>query len=338
MADRQTTIDEFIHTEMGNQHIPGLSIALVQNNQPLLQKGYGLTNVELNAPATAETIYEIASITKPFTATAILQLVEQGQLALDERIAAYLPDLPDAWAEITIRHILAHQSGIKSYTAVDEYWQSTRLDISREEILQLVADLPLDFPPGSRHAYDNTGYYLLGLLIEQVTGESYGDFLSRSIFQPLGMTTTRINNPYAIVPQRAAGYSYQEGNLRNKEYYSPAGTFSAGVLLSSVADLSKWIASFYSDTLLSATSRKLMWTPHPSEAKNEREFNFTMGLGWFLVDHNNKHFIGHNGSIVGFSSSFSHFPADKLSVILLCNMADVENPHILAHRVAEFYK
>ncbi len=327
-------VDKYMQQMLEQQHIPGMSLAVVRENQPVFARGYGLAQVELDVPATENTIYEIASITKPFTATAVMQLVEQDKLTLADRISTHLPDLPSAWSDVTVQHILMHQSGIHSYTNTPDYWKSTRLDISREEILSLVADLPLDFVPGERVAYDNTGYYLLGMLIEAISGQSYGDYLTEHIFTPLNMTATRINDPYTIVANRAGGYTYQDDRLQNKEYYSPSGTYSAGVLLSSVVDLAKWAASFYTNTLLSEASRTLMWTPHPSKAQNEREFHYTMGLGWFLVDLKGRLMIGHNGGIVGFTTSFSHFPDEKLSIILLCNRGQVENPHIIAHRAA----
>lgn len=330
MPKSPLAVDNFITEAMTRHQIPGLSLAVVQDGAVRLLSGYGLAHLEHQVPATAHTVYEIASLTKLFTATAVMRLVEAGRLALTDPLAAHLPDLPPAWSAITIRHILAHQSGLKSYTQVKEYWRSTRLDVSRPAILDLVRHRPLDFQPGQRHAYDNTGYYLLGLLIEQISGQSYGQFLAEQIFEPLGMTATRVNDPYAIVPHRAAGYTGRDGHLRNAEYYSPAGTFSAGVLLSSAADLATWAATLHTDALLSPASRELMWRPHPSAAANEREFHFSLGLGWFLVDWQGRTFAGHNGDIVGFAASLVHFPAERLTGILLCNRDELETPHLLA--------
>ncbi|MCZ7547194.1 MAG: beta-lactamase family protein [Anaerolineae bacterium] len=229
-----------IQEAMDRHRIPGLSIAVVQDGAPRLVAGFGMANVELSAPATPDTVYEIASVTKLFTATAVMRLVEEGLVALDEPIATYLPDLPSAWRPVTVRHCLAHQSGIRNYTSVPAYWDTTRLDLPRADILRLVSDLPLDFAPGARWSYDNTGYYLLGFLIERVSGLSYGAYLERHIFRPLGMEATRVNDPAALVPNRAAGYTVREGALQNAPYYSPSGTFSAGVLLSTVADMARW--------------------------------------------------------------------------------------------------
>lgn len=322
-------IESLLENLRQKEHIPGLSIAILREQTVVLAEGYGWANLEHDVPATADTVYEIASITKLFTATAVMQLVEDGRIKLSDPIGRYLPHLPVTWRPITIRQLLSHQSGIRSYTAVDQYWQTTRLDISREELLSYVADLPLDFPPGQKYSYDNTGYYLLGFLIEAVSGRSYGDFLSERIFRPLGMASTQVNDPYAIVKNRAAGYSYDQVNhtLKHKPYYSPTGTFSAGVLLSTVNDLAKFAQSLYSDLLLTADGRAQMWIANPSEQENERKFDFSVGLGWFLVDHPHGRFAGHNGGIQGFASAFVHLLDSKTTFIVLCNQDTVAEPH-----------
>lgn len=329
--------DTLIEEAMVQHGIPGLSLGIMRGQEILWLKGYGLAQVELGVPASAESVYEIASVTKLFTASAIMQLAEAGQLALECPLREYLPSLPEQWGEVTVRHLLAHQSGIRSYTAMPSYWESTRLDISREAILDLVRDLPLDFPPGSRYAYDNTGYYLLGLLIEQISGLSYGEFLHQQLFAPLGMESTCLNEPGRIVPQRAAGYTRQGKQLQNALYYSPSGTFAAGGLLSSVRDLMSWAATLGQGTLLKPESQQRMWHPHPSAAGNERQEHFSVGLGWFLVDFKGRTFAGHNGGIVGFSSALLHFIEEALTVVLLCNVDTLNKPHEIAFDVATLY-
>ncbi len=164
-------IDEYIQEMMIEKQIPGLSVAVVREGEAVLVQGYGLANLEHSVPATPHTAYEIASIGKTFTATAIMMLVEEAVISLEDAIAIYLDDLPLAWQSVTIKQILSHQSGIPSYTDAPNYWEITRLDLDKSEILALVNHLPLKFPPGEFSAYDNTGYYLLGLLLEQVTGQ-----------------------------------------------------------------------------------------------------------------------------------------------------------------------
>jgi len=331
-------LDTFIQAEMGKRHIPGMSVGVVRNGEAVLLAGYGLANVELSAPATADSVYSIASITKLFTATAVLILVEQQSLALDDPLGAYLVDLPPAWQPITLRQILTHQSGLPNYTSVAAYWETTRLDVAREAILDLVAQRPLDFAPGARWQYDNTGYYLLGLLIEQVSGQRYGDFLTDHIFTPLDMGATRVNDPYAIVSGRAAGYTWQDERLKNAEYYSPSGAFSAGVLLSSVRDLARWILSLGNGQVVSEATQELMWTPHPSRERNERRLHFSSGLGWFLVDYKGRTFTGHNGGMIGFASSLIYFRPEQLGVVVLCNSDVPAEPHAIANGIADYFR
>ena len=166
----------------------------------------------MSVPATENTVYQLASVTKTFTATAIMMLVEEGKLGLDDKITARLPDLPAAWEEVTVRHLLNHTSGIKSYTSVRDFFKTARKDYAQREILDLVAKEPLEFAPGEKWNYSNTGYFLLGMLIEKVTGKPYGEVLDERIFKPLGMTHTRVNDLHAVIPNRARATS---GTARN---------------------------------------------------------------------------------------------------------------------------
>lgn len=334
MNTRETAVHQIIHAAMESQHIPGLALGILVQGKPVLLQGYGAANLEHQIPVTPDTVFAIASITKLFTATAVMILVQDGKLALSDRLSQHLPDLPAAWQNVTIQHVLTHSSGIKNYTSVPAYWETTRLDISRTAILDLVRGEPLQFPSGQRYSYDNTGFYLLGLLLEQTTGKSYDRLLRDLIFTPLHMADTHANDPYAVVPRRAAGYSLQDGEIRNAAYYSPSGTFSAGVLLSTINDMAKWDAALYTEALLPTAVLQHMWTPHPSESKNERKFNFFLGLGWFLVDHENTFFAGHGGGMVGFASNYLRFLREGVSVILFCNRDEVPEPHKLALAVA----
>ncbi len=197
------SIDDYVLGVIQKRHIPGVSVAIVKNGKLLQAKGYGLANVELSVPATEKTVYQLASVTKQFTATAIMMLVEQGKLGLGDKISKHLPDLPAAWKEVTIRHLLNHTSGIKSYTSVKDFFKTARKDYTHREILDLVAKDPLEFAPGEKWRYCNTGYFLLGMIIEKVSGKTYGEFLDERIFKPLGMTQTRVNDLHAIIPNRA---------------------------------------------------------------------------------------------------------------------------------------
>lgn len=328
-------IDKYIETLMATHSIPGLSVAVVQNGNPLLISGYGLANVELSVPATAESVYEIASVGKTFTASAIMMLVEQNKIGLDDNITDYLDNIPNSWQPVTIKHILTHQSGIPSYTSVAEYWKKTRLDISRDEIIALVSDLPLMFAPGEYWSYDNTGYYLLGFLLEKVSGKPYEVLLEQLIFAPLSMNETVMNQPYSIVKNRVAGYHLENNTLHNKEYYSPSNTFSAGGWLSSVKDMAKWEAALCKEMILNKSTLEQMWSPYESKRGNEREYGFTQGLGWQIPNYS-KCIVSHNGSIKGFAANMTRFIDDKLSIILLCNLENINRPDAIAKTIADF--
>lgn len=312
---------------MEAKHVPGLALGVGRGDQIIHEGYYGLANLEHGVAVRPETAFEIASVTKLFTSQAVLRLAQDGLLRLDASIAEYLPNLPDAWTPVTVRHCLAHQSGIPSYTAVERYWQMTRDAKSHEDVLALVRDLPLSFAPGTRHGYDNTGFYLLGMIIEAVTGSAYGAYLRDIIFEPLGMMQTWANDYAAVVPHRAQGYIFRDGALCNKAFYDTSNTFSAGILLSTVRDLLAWRASFHSDVVLDAPMRALWRTPHPSPAGNERQFNFTVTLGWFIVDHPLAQFYGHNGGIQGFASTFLHLPATDTTAVALYNSDQIAEPH-----------
>ncbi len=308
-------IDDYIQGLMQKRHIPGVSIAVVRDGKVILAKGYGVANVELSVPATERTVYQLASVTKMFTATAIMMLVAEGKLKLDDRITERLSDLPAAWRDVTVRHLLNHTSGIKSYTSVKDFHKTSRKDYDRRELLALVTKVPLEFAPGEKWSYCNTGYFLLGMLIEKVSGKEYGAFLDERIFQPLGMTQTRVNDLRAIIPDRAQGYEWNGKTLRNGEYVSPSQPFAAGMLVSSVNDLIKWDAALGEGRLLKPSILEQMWTPTRLNKGGEKEY----GFGWQVHKENGHRLVSHGGGIPGFSTELSRFIDDRLTVIVLTN-------------------
>lgn len=319
--------DSLIREFMSQYHLPGLALGIRRGGEILDEGYYGLANLEHGVSVQPETAFEIASVTKLFTSQAVLRLVQDGRVGLDDPVSAYVRDLPEAWQPVTVRHCLAHQSGIPNYTSVERYWQITRESKTHEQVLALVRDLPVSFPAGTRHAYDNTGFYLLGILIEAVTQQAYADYLKKIIFEPLGMTRTLANDYDCIMPHRAQGYVYGDGALLNKRYYDTSNTFSAGILVSTVRDLLTWASALHDDLILNAQSRELWWTPHPSKANNERQYHYALTLGWFIVDDALGQFYGHNGGIEGFASAFLHVPASKISAVALTNCNFVNEPH-----------
>jgi CubicO group peptidase (beta-lactamase class C family) len=328
---RADEVDAFVEKEMQRQHIPGLSIAVVRDGKVVKAKGYGLANVELDVPATADTVYQSGSVGKQFTATAVMMLVEAGKLRLDDKVRQHLPTAPERWKDMTIRHLLTHTAGIKNY---DDNDLDYRKDYTEDELLRLAGSFPLDFEPGTKWRYSNTGYVVLGILIGKVTGRFYGDFLKERIFDPLGMETARIISEADIVRNRAAGYRLdKKGQLKNQEYVSPSlNTTADGSLYLMVRDLARWDAALYTEKLLKRSSLEQMWTP----VKLADGKTHPYGFGWGLDEVNGHKVIEHGGAWQGFTSQISRYVDDKLTVIVLTNLAGSE-PGRIAAGVAGLY-
>src|SRR5580704_7550804 len=227
-------VDEYVTAEMARQHVPGLSLLVVQHGKIVRAEGFGLANVELQVPVKAETVFQSGSVGKQFTATAVMMLVEEGKVALDDPLTKYFSDAPASWKEVTVRQLLSHTAGFTDYPEKFDF----RKDWTEDELLKMVEGVPLAYPPGTKWDYSNLGYLTLGILIHRVTGEFYGDFLQQRIFQPLGMQTTRIISEADIVPNRAAGYRLVKGELKNQEWVAPkVNTTADGSLYFSILDL-----------------------------------------------------------------------------------------------------
>lgn len=344
-ADR---VDDFIKSEMRLRHIPGLSLAIVRNGRVIKASGYGLANIESNVPATPDSVYQIGSMTKQFTAAGIMLLVENGTVSLDEAIDKYLPDLPPTWRSATVRHLLTHTSGIKDFADLADTESERSKDYTKAQIIALVSGAPLEFRPGEKWNYSNTGYFLLGMIIERVSGKPYEDFLRERIFQPLGMVDTRLNDLNEIVPRRAAGYVLRNGHLYNAQPVSPTHPYAAGGLLSTAADLAKWDAALYTGRVLRKASVQQMLTPatlNNSQPARNSLFNNYYGFGWFLGELGRHRYADHGGVIPsGFTTDIIRFLDDRLTIIVLTNRVasdflapDSPRPWDIAKGVARFY-
>lgn len=331
-AADSAAVDGYLRAQMAARQIPGLSVAVVQEGRPLLLKGYGLANVELGVPATDQTVYQLASVTKQFTATAVMLLVEDGKLSLSDPVSKYLEDLPEAWRPVTVRQLLDHTSGIKSYTSVPNFFATAWKDYTKPELLALVRDAPPDFKPGEKWSYNNTAYFLVGMVIEKASGKEYGAFLKERVFEPLGMAATRLNDRSAIIPNRASGYTRRAGGTQNAPFVSPTQPYSAGALVSTVADMAKWDAALYTDRLLKRESLEQMWTP----AKLNDDKSTAYGLGWSVNTYRTRKRISHGGGIPGFSTAIDRFVDDKLTVVVLVN-SDGGAAGSIAAGIAEFF-
>jgi len=322
-------VDDYIRAEMEQHRIPGLSLTIIQDGQRVKTDSYGLANIEFNVPATPETVFEIGSITKQFTAAGILVLEQEGKLSVDDKISAHLKNTPDIWTNITIRHFLTHTSGIKSYTGLNGFELTKHL--TQEQFLKEIGKQPLEFQPGESWKYSNTGFSLLGFIIENAGGQKYWEFMGKRIFQPLGMTATTDRRPGNIITNRASGYE-QTNHLWINRDYDLTDVFSAGAIASTVGDLAKWNASLDSERILTAATKTRMWTA--AKLNNGKETKY--GFGWFLDVVEGHKNIGHGGSTSGFSASIQRFPDDKLAVIVLTN-TDEQIATTLAKKIASFY-
>jgi CubicO group peptidase (beta-lactamase class C family) len=323
--------DEYVRAEMQREHIPGLALLVSRDGKIVEAQGFGLSNVELQVPVKAETIFQSGSMGKQFTATAIMMLVEEGKIALDDPIGKYFPGAPASWNGVTIRELLSHTAGFTDYPAKFDF----RRDYTEGQLLKIVEGIPLAFPPGTKWSYSNLGYLTLGVLIHQVTGKFYGDFLQERIFQPLGMSTTRIISEADIVPNRAAGYRLVKGQLKNQEWVSPAlNTTADGALYFSILDLAKWDAALYTEKLLKRSSFDEMWTV--TKLKNGEPNSDSYGFGWSILTRHGHRVLDHGGSWQGFRTHISRYVDDKLTVVVLTNLESAD-PGKIVEKVANFY-
>lgn len=312
-AGEAEDVDAFVAARMREQSVPGLSIAVVREGKVVLAKGYGLANVETNAPATADTVYRLASLTKQFTAAAVMLLVQDGKVGLDDRVSRYLDPSPAAWREITIRQLLTHTSGIKDH--LNAMNAATCHGTTPEEIVAHVGEMPLDFAPGTAASYTNTGYLVLGMVVRKASGKPFDEFLAERVFRPLGMTSTRRNSLDEIVPNRAAGYVLRDGRLRNSPYAEPTLYDNADDgLVSSVADMAKWDAALRDDRILTKASRELMWTAAPPPGVES-----PFGFGWLVERVNGRRLVYHLGTRADTAAYFARYVDDGLTVIVLAN-------------------
>lgn len=331
---RADGVDDYAQAQMRQLHIPGLSLAVVRDGRIVKARGYGLANVEVNAPASEDTVFEIGSVTKQFTAAAILILVEEGKVGLDDRISKYLSGVPEAWNGVTLRHLLTHTSGLQNYLVVPDFPDIHRSGASHDEITELFFKrLQLEFQPGETWAYSNSGYLLLGNILEKVSGKSYWDFLDERIFRPLGMTATRSSEPKAIMPHRASGYEWRAAGLENRPALAE-NAYAAGSIVSTVRDLAKWDAALSAGKLLKKSSLDLMWTPIRVGGGAIAPFNY--GFGWLIDTYHGHRVIAHSGGTPGFSSVLYRFIDNGLTVIILTNHADRIIDH-LAIDIAGLY-
>jgi len=295
--------------------VAALGIGVRLGDDLLMARGYGMADIENSVPARPETVYRIGSITKQFTAAAVMQLVEAGKIGLDEPMTRYLPDFPTQGHEVTIRHLLTHTSGIKSYTGLEEWRPKMRLDLTDQELVDLFSDEPFDFAPGDRFLYNNSGFYLLGMIIEAASGEYYREYVQGHLFDPPGLTGTRYCDERPIIPWRAEGYEAANGALLNDDMLSMNQPGAAGALCSTVPDLLTWAKALRSGDVVSAESYAQMTTPATLNDGSKTGYGFGLGVD-DLEGHPR---ISHGGGINGFVTMLAYFPEADLDIVVLSN-------------------
>ena len=326
-TDNLEGVDEFVRAEMARQQIPGVAVGIVRQGTVIKAQGYGLANVEHQVPVRPETIFQSGSLGKQFTAAAVMSLVEEAKVALDDPISKYLPDAPAAFRPITVRHLLTHTSGIPDYT---DGTFDLRRDLTEDDLARMAFGLTLEFAPGTRWNYSNTGYVLLGIIVRKASGRFYGDVLRDRVFTPLGMKTTRVISEEDIVPNRAAGYRLVKGELKNQEWVAPSlNTTADGALYFSVLDLIAWDRGLRTRAVLTPASWAAVFAP----VRLGSGKTFPYGFGWSVEQFAGQTVHGHGGSWQGFKTHLTRYLGDDLTIIVMANLAQA-SPERIADGIA----
>jgi D-alanyl-D-alanine carboxypeptidase len=322
---RADPTDDFVRAEMKRQNIPGLSLAILKDGQIIKVAGYGVADRATKIPATPDTVYKIASVSKQFIATGIMLLVQDGPLGVDEPISKYLDGTPPTWSAITIRHLLTHTSGI---VRESPGFDPTKI-LSDAEVVKRAYATPLGFAPGEKYEYGNVGYFALAEIIRKVSGRPWTGFLNERVFKPSGMNTTFPTNTKERIPNRARGYSDNDKLADADDWPAlrPSGAF-----LSTVLDLAKWDAVLYTDTVLIESTRRQMWTPVTLNNGTTSPY----GFGWELQSPPGRRLVHHSGGMPGFRAMFARYMTDRITIIALMNLDDVDREAIV-HGIAELH-
>jgi D-alanyl-D-alanine carboxypeptidase len=320
-------IDSIVSRPMSTGNIAGMAVAVIKGRDTLLMKGYGMADLENQIPVTAQTVFRIGSITKQFTSSAVMQLVEQGKVSLDDEMTKYIPSYPTRGRKILVRHLLNHTSGIPSYTDIGpRFRRVARTDLARDSLVALIANDSLLFEPGSHFYYNNTGYYMLGMLLEKVTGKPYGEYLAERLFAPNGLTATYYCDTRHIIPRRAQGYDRDRTGFVNTDFISMELPYAAGSLCSTVGDLVHWTQQLSSGAVVNAASYREMTTP--VKLPSGRPMNYGFGLTSDTIG--GRRVISHGGGINGFVSLLMYVPQDSLVVAVLANTSPAPSDAVAA--------
>lgn len=302
-------MEEVVQSFATNNRFMG-TVLVARGESILLNKGYGSANLEWEIANSPATRFRIGSVTKQFTAAAILLLEERGRLSVEDPVRKHLPDAPRAWDKVTIFHLLTHTSGIPSFTSFPDYQSTMSLPVTTEKLVERFRDKPLEFEPGEKWNYSNSGYALLGYLIERISSQTYAQFLQEHIFTPLGMSGSGYDSNSAVVARRAAGYGPGPNGPVNAPFLHMTIPHAAGALYSTTEDLLRWNQSLFGGKLLSAASLAKLTTPF----KN----GYAFGIGITAAGGRTKY--AHNGGINGFNSFLAYYPDSRITVAVLANV------------------
>jgi CubicO group peptidase (beta-lactamase class C family) len=307
--DTAAKLDTYLRAATAQKLFTG-TVLVAQKGEIILKKGYALADIELDVPNSPQTKFRLGSITKQFTSASILLLQEQGKLSVTDSICKYVTDCPAAWQTVTLHHLLSHTGGVPNFTSFPDYLKTMTQPATVLSLVMRFKDMPLAFNPGEKFSYSNSGYILLGLVIEKVAGKSYADFVNEKIFTPLKMKNSGYDRADVILKDRASGYSMQKGDFANAAYLDMTIPHAAGALYSTVDDLYIWDQALYGDGLLSAKSREAMHTAVLNG----------YAYGWGVSTQFNRRNIAHGGGINGFATYISRYPDEKVTIIVLSNL------------------
>ena len=322
-ADFAQKADDYLKTELNGERFAG-SVMVARSNQIVFMKGYGLANRELEVTNAPDTKFQLASVTKQFTALCILILQEQGKLSVEDPVSKYLTNCPDAWSKITIRHLLTHTSGIPDYAKFPDYISTMMLPSPPEKMMNRLRDKPLEFEPGERFAYSNSGYILLGYIVEKASGQSYEQFVQQFVFKPLGMKDSGCDRFETILSHRATGYTLHGDTWVNSAYMDRTFPQGDGTLYSTVEDFFRWYQCWREQKLVSAESWKAMTTP----AKDN------YGFGIFVAQQFDQKLLWHDGGDPGFVTAMWWFPSSDIFVAAFANLESAHSDEVACNLVA----
>jgi CubicO group peptidase (beta-lactamase class C family) len=309
-------IDQYMKDAVKEGKFSG-SILVAQNGNVLVTKGYGMANIEMNAPNTPQTKFRIGSLTKQFTAMAIMILQEYGKLNVQDTICKYVSQCPAAWQKITMHHVLTHTSGIPDISNSPEFGTIALSPISAEKLIERFKNLPLEYKPGEKFSYNNVGYLLLGYIVEKASNRRYEAFLKEKIFQPLNMFSSGVDHHELILKHRACGYARQGDATVNAPYIYISNLEGGGSLYSTVEDMFLWGHALSNEKLVSKKTLDAIFTPYIATP-----FGADYGYGWFVhKDKSDRRVIGHTGGINGFRSRIVNYPEERILVIILSNLS-----------------